>query len=100
MRDAALRRFFDPRRFARAFNELPLVDAEGNVRRIDRLVEFADEVWVLDYKTGGTDGEEGLDLAYREQVGAYCRAVQSVYRDKRVRGALVFSDGSMVEVSA
>ncbi|MBL0038886.1 MAG: hypothetical protein IPP36_10240 [Nitrosomonadales bacterium] len=28
------------------------VNARDELRRIDRLVEFDDEVWVLDYKTG------------------------------------------------
>lgn len=98
--DAALRRFFDPKDFVSAFNELPLIGDDGNVRRIDRLVEFVDEVWVLDYKTGGSGIDVGseLDTAYRDQVAGYCRSVRSVFTDKRVRGALVYADGVMVEV--
>jgi ATP-dependent helicase/nuclease subunit A len=96
-----LRRFFDSRQYIRAFNELPLVEEGGAVRRIDRLVEFADEVWVIDYKTGGADPrmESEFDTAYRDQVGAYCRSIQSVYPARRIRGALVFADGEIVEVS-
>jgi ATP-dependent helicase/nuclease subunit A len=99
--NAALRRFFDSRQYIRAFNELPLVEEGGAVRRIDRLVEFADEVWVIDYKTGGADPrmESEFDTAYRDQVGAYCRSIQSVYPARRIRGALVFADGEIVEVS-
>lgn len=100
-RNAAVRRFLDPTMFIKAFNELPLVDEYGNVRRIDRLVEFADEVWVLDYKTGEAIAAEGSELAaeYREQVAAYCRSVRAVFPGKRVRGALVFADGDVVEVA-
>jgi len=29
-----------------------LMSMRGELRRIDRLVEFDDEVWVLDYKSG------------------------------------------------
>lgn len=102
IQNAALRRFIDPRMFVKAFNELPLVEEDGSVRRIDRLVEFTDEVWVLDYKTGGTMVAEGGDLAdaYRVQVAAYCRSVRAVFPGKRVRGALVFADGNVLEVPA
>ncbi len=101
IRNAALRRFFDASQYIRAFNELPLVGEGAEVRRIDRLVEFSDEVWVIDYKTGGADPEadSGFDSAYREQVGAYCRSIQSVYPGKRIRGALVFADGAIAEVT-
>ncbi len=35
---------------------MPYINAKGALKRIDRLVEFDDEVWVLDYKLG--DGED------------------------------------------
>ncbi len=47
-----LQRFFDPQHYRNACNEMPYVNAYGELKRIDRLVEFDDEVWVLDYKTG------------------------------------------------
>ena len=35
---------------------------------------------------------------YREQVAGYCRAVAGVFPGRAVRGALIFADGSVVEV--
>ncbi|WP_263768767.1 UvrD-helicase domain-containing protein [Propionivibrio soli] len=93
---APLQRFFDPTRFRRAWNEVELTSAVGEVRRIDRLVEFDDEIWVLDYKSSHGDTSRIAD--YREQVTAYCRTVSEVFPDRKARGMLVFSDASLVEV--
>jgi ATP-dependent helicase/nuclease subunit A len=62
--------------------------------RIDRLVEFDDEVWVLDYKLG--DSEEAA--RYQAQMREYQVAMQSVYTGKKVLCALVFADGVLSEV--
>ncbi|MCK9202453.1 MAG: UvrD-helicase domain-containing protein [Gallionella sp.] len=89
-----LARFFDAQHYRIACNEMPYVNASGELKRIDRLVEFDDEVWVLDYKMG-----ESEDVAlYRAQVLEYRTAMQSVYAGKMVRCALVFADGVLSEV--
>ncbi len=89
-----LARFFDVQHYRSACNEMPYVNASGEMKRIDRLVEFDDEVWVLDYKLG-----ESEDAArYRAQMLEYRSAMQSVYAGKTVRSALVFADGVLCEV--
>jgi ATP-dependent helicase/nuclease subunit A len=69
---------------------------EDTSRRIDRLVEFDDALWVLDYKSSGEDTPH-LD-AYRAQVTDYCAVVAAVFPGRRVHGALVFIGGSLLEV--
>ncbi|MEO6974423.1 MAG: UvrD-helicase domain-containing protein [Gallionella sp.] len=94
LQHASLQRFFDPQHYLSASNEMPYVNAAGELRRIDRLVEYDDEVWVLDYKTG-----EAADPApYREQMAEYRSAMQSVYAGKKIRCALLFSSGVLSEV--
>jgi ATP-dependent helicase/nuclease subunit A len=89
-----LARFFDVQRYSNASNEMPYVNASGELKRIDRLVEFDDEVWVLDYKLG-----ESEDAArYRAQMQEYRTAMQTVYAGKQVRCALVFADGVLSEI--
>jgi ATP-dependent helicase/nuclease subunit A len=66
------------------------------LRRIDRLVEFADGLWVLDYKSSGSDTSRIAD--YRTQVAAYCRMVAAAYPGRVVHGALLFADTALVEV--
>ncbi|MCR4299967.1 MAG: UvrD-helicase domain-containing protein [Gallionella sp.] len=89
-----LARFFDARQYRVACNEMPYVNSRGELKRIDRLVEFDDEVWVLDYKLG--DSEDAA--RYRAQMQEYRCAMQAVYAGKTVRCALVFADGALSEV--
>ncbi|MDD5389390.1 MAG: UvrD-helicase domain-containing protein [Gallionellaceae bacterium] len=88
---------FDPARYRRAHNELEFLDGDGGTFRIDRLVEFSEEIWVLDYKTGGLD-EADLSrraLPYLEQIEGYRAAARQLYPGRPVRAALVFADGSV-----
>ena len=89
-----LARFFDAQQYRSASNEMPYVNAAGELKRIDRLVEFDNEVWVLDYKLG--DSEDAA--RYRAQMQEYRTAMQSVYAGKTVRCALLFADGLLNEV--
>ena len=89
-----LARFFDVRQYRSANNEMPYINAKGELKRIDRLVEFDDEVWVLDYKLG--DAEDAA--RYRAQMQEYRTAMQSVYAGKRVHCALLFAGGTMAEI--
>jgi ATP-dependent helicase/nuclease subunit A len=89
-----LARFFDAGQYRAAGNEMPYINAKGELKRIDRLVEFGDEVWVLDYKLG--DSEDAA--RYRAQMQEYQTAMQSVYADKRVHCALLFADGTLSEI--
>ncbi|HEY8888413.1 MAG TPA: 3'-5' exonuclease, partial [Gallionella sp.] len=91
---APLQRFFDPQHYLSANNEMPYVNEAGELKRIDRIVEFGDEVWVLDYKTG----EIADPAPYRAQMAEYQIAMQSVYAGKKIRCALLFFDGVLSEV--
>jgi ATP-dependent helicase/nuclease subunit A len=89
-----LARFFDARQYLSASNEMPYINAAGEMKRIDRLVEFEQEVWVLDYKLGDSD-----DAArYRVQMHEYRTAMKAVFPAKTVRAALLFLDGMLSEV--
>jgi ATP-dependent helicase/nuclease subunit A len=96
-----LARFFDPGQFKRAANEVSYMIETGEVRRIDRLVEFNDEMWVLDYKTGDARSVDPLLLEqYRAQVAEYCAAMRRLHARGPVSGAIVFADGEMLVVQA
>ena len=95
----SLARFFDPAQFKRAANEVSYMIETGEVRRIDRLVEFDDEMWVLDYKTGDARSVDPLLLEqYRAQVSEYCAAMRRLHARRQVSGAIVFADGEVLEV--
>ena len=86
-----LARFFDVRHCLAASNEISYVNAAGELRRIDRLVEFEHEVWVLDYKTG-TESE-----SHAAQLREYRSAMQTIYPGKTIRCGLIFADGKFLE---
>ena len=60
--------------------------SSAGTRRLDRVVEFDSETWVLDYKRplGGGDFE-----AYRAQVRDYIDLLVPLYPGKSVRGGLI-----------
>jgi len=89
-----LARFFDVQQYRTACNEMPYINAKGELKRIDRLVEFDDEVWVLDYKLGDSEGA----ARYRAQMAEYQIAMRAVYANKRVKCALLFADGVLTEL--
>ena len=88
-----LARFFDAQQYRNAYNEMPYINAKGELKRIDRLVEFDDEVWVLDYKLGDSEDAARYELQMRE----YQVAMRTVFTGKPVRCALVFADGGLSE---
>ena len=92
-----LARFFKTEQYLRAMNEVSYVDDAGNVHRIDRLVEFDDARWVLDYKTGDAPGDVALLAAYDAQLLAYREAISRMYPHKPVRALLIFANGETRE---
>ena len=92
---------FDRRALAWAGNEVPVAGVDGQagqVLRIDRLVHTAGAGacwWVLDYKLAGAPQ---LDAAYREQLGAYRRAVQALQPADEVRAAFISAAGELIEL--
>ena len=100
--EPSLSRFFDPGQYLQAFNELPYVSAEGELRRIDRVVEFEDEIWALDYKTGDVVRDEDVAMAARPhlmQLQRYRAALTELVPDKPVRSALIFAGGLFYEAA-
>jgi ATP-dependent helicase/nuclease subunit A len=83
----------------RADNELELIDTDGAVMRIDRLVEFAQECWILDYKWRLDDAASAPMLAgYRAQIERYALVLQRTGMRKPLRLLLIAADGRTLEI--
>jgi ATP-dependent helicase/nuclease subunit A len=96
--------FFDGARLTWAGNEVPVRGADGQVLRIDRLVQMRDIVrepdsvwWVLDYKLSG-DPLHNPEM--REQLRSYCDAVRLMEPGARVRGAFITQTGALQVMDA
>jgi ATP-dependent helicase/nuclease subunit A len=75
--------------------ELDLMDADGELLRVDRLVEHDDALWIVDFKWRVTEAERA---AYEAQVRRYATVLGEIRRDKPIRRALVLADGEVIEV--
>ena len=96
-------RFFDPAHYRRAWNELPFLTANGDCLRIDRLVEFENEIWVLDYKSTEAATEATLTQAaqpHRAQLKNYLTAMRALFSDKQMKGGVIFKSGLLFEMSS
>jgi ATP-dependent helicase/nuclease subunit A len=94
-----LQRFFDPAQHLRAYNEWSLLDGSGRLQRLDRVVEFDDAVWLIDYKTGDdcrslTDAQ--LAERHHTQLAGYRVLLAELYAGKAVHAALLLTDGRLI----
>lgn len=90
-----LQRFFNPEQYLSASNELSMIDPQGQLKRIDRLVEYDEEIWILDYKSSYTMTSEH---DYYEQLRHYRRAMAEIYPDKPIYCALILGNGELSPV--
>jgi len=94
-RTAALARFFDPHQHQTAANEMEIITTQGELQRIDRWVEFADECWVLDYKWQVTPAEQA---AYAAQVHTYAEAMRPHAGTRPIRCGLITQQAELIEI--
>ena len=97
-----LQRFFDPECYVNAWKEVPYRTAAGESRRLDRLVEFDDSVWILDFKAAERAEEGSLAACgapYLGQMREYRVAMEGVFAPKTVRAVLVFGNGLLFEIN-
>ncbi len=98
-----LAHLFDPAQYRRAHNEWALLDADGRLQRLDRVVEFDDAVWLIDYKTGGDSRslpDAQLVERHQPQLAGYRTLLAALYPDKPVHAALLLADGRLIPMDA
>lgn len=90
-----LAQLFDPARFRRAWNEVPVQwqAADGSARHgvLDRLID--DGVWltIIDYKTAPRPNAARLIDKHRDQLAAYLDAIGKVFPARPIRAGLVLT---------
>jgi ATP-dependent helicase/nuclease subunit A len=92
--EESLRCFFDYQLYDVAHNEMDIIEGEL-LHRLDRVVVFEKEVWILDYKRQFLESEEG---AYQAQLARYRNALEKVFINKVIRTALILFSGELVEI--
>jgi ATP-dependent exoDNAse (exonuclease V) beta subunit len=86
--------FFAPIEGRKILNEQEFVSPDGRLFRMDRVVVDADNVTVIDFKTG--DDKE----TYSDQINGYVKILQNFYPDRTIRGVLAFVDRKKLRVIA
>jgi ATP-dependent helicase/nuclease subunit A len=76
--------------------ELELVAADGELLRVDRLVESDDALWIVEFKWRVGDAERP---AYEAQVRRYAEVLRAIRDDKPVRLVLVTAEGNLLDVA-
>lgn len=63
--------------------------------QIDRLLVTDDEIQIIDYKTNRPPPENSEDIPalYQSQMQAYADTLRAIYPERRVRAALLWTDG-------
>jgi ATP-dependent exoDNAse (exonuclease V) beta subunit len=84
LKQAEIRALFMPREGQCVKTEWEVVDANGTLRRIDCLLLRADEVVVVDFKTGAPDPTHTL------QIQEYARLVAALWPERQVRSCLIY----------
>ncbi len=79
-------------------NEVELLDAQGQVMRLDRLVRerASGHWWVLDHKSAAHPERQA---SLREQLARYAQAVALAQPGAHVRTAFLTADGRCIEVA-
>jgi len=93
----AVKDFFSQRPDRKVMNEQEIVDADGGLFRIDRLVIDGDRITIVDFKTGSDIGSE---QRHSDQVKNYRKIVSAVYSGRPVQAMLVYIDlGKVTAIS-
>ncbi len=101
MRDNEFAELFGPESWAEVSiaAEVPRKEGEGPPLRvagqIDRLVQNDHEVLIVDYKTNRPPPREldAVPETYLLQISAYHLAIEQIYPGKRIRSAIIWTDG-------
>lgn len=89
LKSSALSGYYERKPGRKVFTEKEIVDSEGRLFRVDRVVVDPDKVCIIEYKTGSDQEREREHLA---QMRNYLRIAGDLYRDRSVEGVIGYVD--------
>ena len=90
--------FFFDSRILKRWSELDIADSEGRLLRIDGLVEYPNELLILDYKLTIPESDTDLFKKYQKQLSIYKAAVRTLRTDKPIKSYLISAKGEVLEL--
>ena len=97
---------FEPIFGPNSLSEVPIVgvwQGQAISGQIDRLVVWADEIWIVDFKTNRHVPQTATEIptAYRTQLAAYRGLMSQVYPDRHIRTFLLWTENlTLTELTA
>lgn len=85
-----IKQFFEPN--LKVFTEKEIVSQTGQTFRIDRLILKDNEVLIVDFKSSQENTIDHFD-----QMNNYKFLVSKIYKDKSIRGFLIYFDSCKIE---
>jgi ATP-dependent helicase/nuclease subunit A len=73
------------------------VISNNKIYRIDRLIETTDALWIIDYKTGLRDQNQGIRKMYIQQLQNYAQAAAFFTLGKPIKTFLLWTDSMEIE---
>ena len=89
LRQPNLQCYFDPALLLEAWNELDLIDEDGQLFKVDRLVELENKLVILDYKLNIPDQGQELWMKYQKQIQKYQQLIHLLRPDKPIEAYLI-----------
>lgn len=87
-------KFFRPEINAIIYTEKEIIDENGNVFKIDRLIIHENSVDIIDYKSGEKNPEKHM-----EQIETYRKLVKRIYPDRYIRAYILYiEEGKAVTI--
>ncbi len=93
-----LQLFLQPGQWLQAWNELDITSETGKSFRMDRLVEFADHLAIIDYKLTIPKHDNEMYGKYRDQLQNYQIELKRIRPDKENRAYLISSGGKVEQI--
>ncbi len=87
LKNQKLKQYFVPLEGREVFTEKEIVDNDGNLYRVDRLVVDIDKITLLEFKFGATADEQKA----LEQISKYLELLGGIYPNKKLEGLIYFS---------
>ena len=87
-----LRKWFVLPAEVKVYCEKEMVDGDGLVHRVDRLLVTLKEAVVIEFKSGEPHSKE-----HQEQVTTYLRLLSGIYPDRTIEGWLIYVDEASQE---
>lgn len=98
MHTESLKKYLTSNQWVQAWNEIDIVNEQGKSFRLDRLVEFEDQLAIIDYKLTIPEAGSEKYQKYSKQLKGYQAELERIRKDKPTKAYLISAKGEILEM--